>query len=587
MNYKKTVILGIIFALCLIAFLVYNSSYEAWQKKIALSAFVFANADSAKTFVLEKDDVTLRLEKSLTGGWSMLQPVTSAVDSNYVANFFANLRKLKKISTITPENDEYDAIREASGIKSGGYAQLSFAGKKITVGGQTPSASGFYIAIAGDTNIYISSNELSDLQFTSPADFRDKTVFAPLDKNATDSVIIQLKKNKLTLIKIGTRWIFEYSQDRTAEMLPASTHSVETYLSRIFSVPAMDFLAESFSDSVLVANKLVEVGNIAIFVQDRQPDRVTFYASFTHGDELPDFLVVHRPSGSPMFLLPEFFWEDILPNPLELRDRTFFPAVDADRLTLRYPDKREIYAKFHDGSWHVTHKNAQGIVDSAYGSRAIIDNVLRELSSTIIDSFGDCPSFSASGFSITIGVGKDSAEFAFTDTSARNFVARRKGVRQCIFLPRELFSKLFREDAPKFLSRKILHNLALATVVELQVSFPDKKCTVSRANNKWFFEFGSQRTEISQAQADEVANNLVSIEYVNTVPKPNDWQNSSQVMAEEFTTVYGKTISVIFRLSPSGKLYAFLDGGTAYYEVNPSVVSVVREKLATFIGSRD
>jgi len=352
MSFKKTLIfLAILLAL--------GGYYYVVEVKMAAKKQEAETADK-RLLTIKKDEMTTLTLKRADGeivlkkgekGWQMEQPVVAATDGAEVDRLLTAVADAQRDKTIADkaENlEEFGLNAPELTITATNAANASFS---VSLGKETPTASGFYVKV-GDKPEILSIDNLTQANLSKTAfDLRDKTVLA-FDP-------AQIKKAAFTLpaTDVAPAAVIELTQENSTwsisapQAFRADTEKVNAILSQIKSANVKEFISET-------PTNLAEYGldtpqkSLALTIGDEQTPQTLLIGK--RNDEKGGVYAQHSATGN-VFLIPSTI-DDEFPKALnDLRDKALvrFENADIQKIEIKTLAETVTLQRESDDKWHI------------------------------------------------------------------------------------------------------------------------------------------------------------------------------------------------------------------------------------------
>ena len=334
MSFKKTLIfLAILLALGGYYYVVEVKMAAKKQEAETVNKRLFSvKKDEITTLTLKRADGEIVLKKGETG-WQMEQPVAAAADGAEVDRLltaFADAQRDKTIADKAENLEEFGLNAPEFVITATNAANASFS---VSLGKETPTASGFYAKV-GDKPDIVSIDNLTQANLSKTAyDLRDKTIFA-FDPAQIKKAAFTLPANAaapaatVELTQENAVWSITAPQPFTAD-----TEKVNAILSQIKSAKIKEFVTET-------PTNLAEYGldapqkSLALTIGEEPTPQTLLIGK--RNDENGGVYAQHAATGN-VFLIPSTI-DDEFPKALnDLRDKALvrFENADIQKIEIR------------------------------------------------------------------------------------------------------------------------------------------------------------------------------------------------------------------------------------------------------------
>jgi len=305
-----------------------------------------------ESVTIKRANETIRLRRSTSGGWEMLEPVKALGDrstADDVITSLATLRMDREVNPNPPKLAEFGLDPPASEVR------LEVKGRKdplvLLVGAKSPTGAWVYAKEGGKPAVMTVSEVVGRDAARPAADFRDKTVIA-FDKKSVSGIDLESGGERVSLVADEPgKWRIVKPGP-----YPADADMIADFLDKIESAKAKEFVADA--PASLATYGLDHPASVTIWT-GRDKDRASKTLLFGRADLDKKGVYVMRAGEPGVMLAPEDVWTAFPKTVAALRDKVVVAyAYDkANRVELESPKGRVVLERDGTG-WKITAPDA-------------------------------------------------------------------------------------------------------------------------------------------------------------------------------------------------------------------------------------
>jgi hypothetical protein len=236
-NFKKTLILLVVFAVLLAAVLLFEKKGKPGAAGPEEKLVQIPSADIEKAS-LKKDGETLTFKKNDKNEWMIVEPMEVKADTYEVGNFvdgFADLRIERVVEKEKADLKKYEIPQKEVSLWKKGQADPV----KILVGMENPLDNTFFAQKEGDPRVVLIPSLLKTPLEKKLFDFRQKDIFRFENKDV-GGIKLAAKETKWEARKKDEEWFLESPLKALAK-----ESKISTLLDSLAGIRAKEFVAEA------------------------------------------------------------------------------------------------------------------------------------------------------------------------------------------------------------------------------------------------------------------------------------------------------------------------------------------------------
>ncbi len=562
MRWKTTIILGIILILCGFLFWHFEirKKSEAQKENIEKSKLL-PGVKHIPRFTIETRS---GMVEAVLRKWQITRPVIYEADENEIQIVLKSAMEIHYTDVISDSGNFYDF-----GLAPIPWVRFTAENRTFLLGEETPTRKGVYAAIEGDPRVLLVPAQYRQDLLKVAFDLRDKTILPPIEISKLDSVRFIGKNKKIVLVRKGFRWWLD-----SPIVAPADNNMVDGTINTFLSMKALEFPAENHDESTLKQIGCEKVGKIELFVRDGAKFEMNILAKFEK-DTVPNFVYAFVPDKQPLFEISEYGWRFFKKSVDELRDRNLAKVSDADKFEIIHKDTIVVAGKFENGVWHIADEK---------GDRSQIEQFLRTISFTRIDSFKNDTKFRPCGWSFRFMIAGDTTELVIGDTVGTEIQVKKPEETEYFLVDRQNILKWCKPDGQRFISRRILE-IEPDNVENINVRIGDSTYSFARGKNLWKVRTPQGKDEIEFYKVRSAIDAILKITYTDVFPDTARIDEKTALFRAEIEKLDGtKTTLLIGDERQFGRI-AIASDKKEYFIVPAGAISTIKTRLDGLLGN--
>ncbi len=377
MSFKKTVIFFIILALLggYYYFQVGRSEKQQAEEEAAKKLFTLTEED-IQEITLKQPEQEILLKKQ-DDRWKMVKPVEALADTENVERMLTEFVAAERDNTITEntsQDEEFgldppELIVTAKGQDAEAQMQLS-------LGQQTPVATGYYARVGETPQVITVSNAVKTALEKSVYDLRDKTVL-DFDPQQVKKAIFSMKKSET-----GELQTIELEQSAGAWKITspkednADNTKMGSILSKVKSSKIKAFISENAAE--LAQYGLDQPTTTLSLLVGADSSRKTLLLGQTNAEQ--DGVYAKHAGAANVFLVPANITEEFPQEIDDVRDKTLlsFNNADVQKIEFTSPAETIVVERGATQDWRITQPEELE-ADSSKVNRILSDAGLLEV----------------------------------------------------------------------------------------------------------------------------------------------------------------------------------------------------------------
>ena len=407
MSWRKTLILGLIFAVLVLAYFLVMP-----RKGVKAEQRLLAGIDKITKFTLKTRSGTSTVGiDSATGKWYLLEPVRYPADTVAVREVVDKALEAAYTVVVADSGNP-----EEYGLAPVPWVDFSVNGVGFKLGDESPTRNGVYAQIYNDKRILLVPREIRTTLLRVPTDFRDKSIMPKLDIAAVKKVIVKRPAGELVFAKKDSKWWITQPIESEAEQ-----NYVHDLISSTINARAADFAAEDHSDSVIAARNLRQAGTITLIDTTGKEYVLNVLGEYSKEDSSLLGCYGWTPSKKPLFEIASYLITLVSRPAQYYRSRQICKATSADHIEIIAPESTVLIAGIKAGGWFIFGK------DTMLANSKTIEKFLRDIEYAYIDSFLKDKRFRDSGWRFVLSIEGKPCTLFVGDTAWGYRIQVRKG----------------------------------------------------------------------------------------------------------------------------------------------------------------
>src|SRR5437667_7514971 len=162
-------------------------------------------ADVTALSIRKKDGDSVVLSKNGSGQWQITAPRVLAADQDAVSSVLSTLSSLNSDRLVEDKAASFDQYGLAQPSIEVAITKKDGKTQKLLIGDDTPTSSGAYATLAGDTRVFTMASSNKSALLKNATDLRDKRLL-PFDADKVSSIELTAKKQTIAFGRSKDEW---------------------------------------------------------------------------------------------------------------------------------------------------------------------------------------------------------------------------------------------------------------------------------------------------------------------------------------------------------------------------------------------
>ncbi|RKZ28847.1 hypothetical protein DRQ26_00250 [bacterium] len=565
MSWRKTILLGIIFAIIVFGYWQFEvKGRKEKEKSKAESARLLRGIDRIKKFRIEtRSDVVEVSQDTSSKQWQVIAPVIYPADNDEVQKVLKSALEARYTEVVSDSADP-----RKYGLSPVPWVKFTAEGKTFILGEETPTHSGVYAQIEGDPRILLVPTDTRNNLLKVSFDLRDKSILPNIDIADIDSVYIAREKDTLKIVRKGLKW--HITSPIEAE---GDNKFIDRTLRNIIGMKATEFAAEEHSDSIMKTIDAKPSGEVTFYTKSGTSLKAKFFAKYEKNDTTPEFIYAYTPDKKPLFEISEHIWELTKKEISQFRNHSLAAVDECDSFKILGTDNFVVSAKRIGDQWELTNP------DTIKGDKEQIERFLRNFKYSRIDSFKNDGKFKYSGWRFAFYTAGDSTVYLIGDTiGSRIQLKQYNSPKEYYLVNKTNIFKWCKPDWKKFASYRLLE-LDANAVKKMNITVGDKKYIFERGKPKWKAKTPNGTEKVPFYRVRRAMDEILKLSYIDTYPDTVRWDENTAELRAEIVDTSGNDYYIAIGEIENGEKISIVSGKNVYFKISGSAFDRIKNKL--------